>query len=97
MRLDGGVIKIKALLGVCLECLCLNPYELSNVLKMQENQLYVFDPKALHQIVVKVRSIPPDYLPSTPFSVRINTFTNRPKRTLSNEHFYFRWPSCIEI
>ena len=39
--------------------------------KMQENQLYVFDPKAMHQIFVKVRFISPNYLLSTPFSTNI--------------------------
>ena len=60
--------------------------------KSQENQLYVFDPKALHQIV-KVRSIFPDYLPSTPFVTRSKTFTKCPRRLLSIWHSYFRWPS----
>jgi len=34
--------------------------------RMQENQLYIFDPKAMHQIIVKVRMVFADYLLSTP-------------------------------
>jgi hypothetical protein len=59
IRLDGGVIKIKALLGVRSNFPCLISY--SNVRGMQENQLYIFDPKALHQIIVKVRFFSLDY------------------------------------
>ena len=68
IRLDGSAIKIKALFGVCLECLL--PIYYSDMQKMQESQLYIFDPKAMHQIVVKVRFISPYFL-STPFSTNI--------------------------
>ena len=64
--------------------------------KTQENQLYIFDPKALHQIVVKVRSISPHYLPWTPFSTRIKIFMKSPHQSLSTHHSYFRSPSFIE-
>jgi len=33
---------------------------------MQENQLYIFDPKAMHQIIVKVSFVSLNYLLSTP-------------------------------
>ena len=95
MRPDGSVIKIKALLGVRSKCL------LSLLIwqEMQENQLYVFDPKAMHQIVVKVRFISPNYLLLAPISINIPGSIH-----LRRDHvvhwvpgiFTIRWPPCIK-
>ena len=52
-RPDGGVIRVKALLGVCAILFFFIP-QFNSDDTLKENQLYVFDPKALHHIVVKV-------------------------------------------
>ena len=49
---DGSIIKIKAFLGVC--AISFQSFELNLIAALKENQLFVFDPKALYHIVVKV-------------------------------------------
>ena len=49
---DGRVIRIPAFMGVCRTSLCY-PSQ-ADLFNDQDSWLYVFDPKALHHIIVKV-------------------------------------------